>query len=467
MISVFIFVLVLRKFLLPTDNNYKRPCNCQICNGRIRDRRTILRHFQESQSPLYEEVRDSTSQTDNNPLLTIQTAQHTCVSGPTGGSQGILFAGNNDGNASSTGRLSDDDDNAPSSPEPEQPLRVLTDEKVRDFVLRTLLAKTQYGWSQGEAMQQIRNFFEATEDDRVPHRSWQAVIAFLKNLGYQEPKHFKVCCAERHVTLLDPYTPCSECGKEWKDCNDYYVLGIHLEEIFLDEQSTKDHLVHWKESDQWLGGKPDGIPFKEIWHGQRFSDLSYFWDSDKETLFPTCCPNCGTVLTASEIATAAHPGSRPTDPVNLQCLECFHQFIHSPVFVRGCPLNQAFIFHEDGFNALVKKSRGMATIQLSSVCTHKKERSQGKFLNVYSFIPSCKIGEGIPHKLDAFLKPLIDEVVDLYIHGRPVSIPNPIKVGEKVLEAGQYRVRMLLLLGTADLKAHAEMTLYAGGSYYC
>ena len=87
-------------------------------------------------------------------------------------------------------------------------------------------------------------------------------------------------------------------------------------------------------------------------------------------------------------------------------------------------------------------------------------------MTIYSFIPSCQIGEGIPHKIDAFLKPLIDEVVDLYINGRTITLVNEIRVGNKVLDAGQYTVRMLLLLGTADLKAHAEMILYAGGNFF-
>ena len=47
-----------------------------------------------------------------------------------------------------------------------------------------------------------------------------------------------------------------------------------------------------------------------------------------------------------------------------------------------------------------------------------------------------------------------------------IIISNPIQIGNDVINAGEYQVRMLLLLGTADLKAHAEMTLYAGGKAY-
>lgn len=61
------------------------------------------------------------------------------------------------------------------------------EDKVREFVLRTLLSKVNYGWSQEEAMAQIRNFYEVLGDERISHKNWQSVIRFLKNLGYEEP----------------------------------------------------------------------------------------------------------------------------------------------------------------------------------------------------------------------------------------------------------------------------------------
>ena len=357
---------------------------------------------------------------------------------------------------------SDSDGHHSDDPDIHEPLDVGND-KITDFVLRTLLSKVNYGWSQEETMVQIRNFYEVLGDERIPHKNWQSVIGFLKKLGYQEPRHYKICCANDHVKLLEYATPCPECDKDWSKCLDYYVLGIHLEDIFLDQATTKEHLAHWKNHDEWFGGKPDGIKYKEIWHGQRFSELSYFWDDQTETLLPTTCPNCGDVLSTSYILEAVLPGNSSRDPVQLRCSDCMLTFLHTPKFMKGNPLNQAFIFHEDGFNAFVKKSRGMATIQLSSACTCKDERSKGKYLNVYSFIPSCSIGEGISHKLDPFLKPLIHDVVDLFINGRIVDIAQPIRVGDQVIHAGQHTVRLLLLLGTADIKGHGELTLYAGG----
>ena len=171
---------------------------------------------------------------------------------------------------------------------------------------------------------------------------------------------------------------------------------------------------------------------------ERGSQTFHFFGTLKQILFYQ-------QFATSEIQEAACPGSSSTDPVELRCSECVVTFLHTPQFMRGNPLNQTFIFHEDGFNAFVKKSRGMATIQLCSACTFKDEQSKGKYLSVYSFIPSCSIGEGIPHKLDAFLKPLMDDVVDLFINGRDIHIPHPMRIGDSLIPAGIHKVRMCLL----------------------
>lgn len=77
-------------------------------------------------------------------------------------------------------------------------------------------------------------------------KNWQAVLKFLKTLGYQEPRHYKICCGDDHIRLLDYGTPCPECGKDWLKCIDYYVLGVHLEDIFLTQIRQKH---------TWLIGK--------------------------------------------------------------------------------------------------------------------------------------------------------------------------------------------------------------------
>ena len=130
--------------------------------------------------------------------------------------------------------------------------------------------------------------------------------------------------------MMEYDTPCPECNKDWSKCTGYYKLGLHLEDIFLHPVTTEAHLPHWRERDDWLGGKPDDIRYREKWHGQRFPDLSVFWDPGPETLLLTFCPKCGNILTTTEICDAALPGNSPNDPVQLHCNECMQSFLHNP-----------------------------------------------------------------------------------------------------------------------------------------
>ena len=51
----------------------------------------------------------------------------------------------------------------------------------------------------------------------------------------------------------------------------------------------------------------------------------------------------------------------------------------------------------------------------------------GRNVKVYSFIPSYQIPRNCPHKYDAFLEPLMEELEDLFIDGImsvEASLPN-------------------------------------------
>lgn len=111
-----------------------------------------------------------------------------------------------------------------------------------------------------------------------------------------------------------------------------------------------------------------------------------------------------------------------------------------------------------------KKDKKYSTIQLASACISKEQRSRGESVQVYSFVPTCYIQEGIVHKLDAFYKPLIDDVKKYYIQGIPVTITENLQVGDDFIEKGIHTARLLLLCRTADIKAHGE-TLYCSGMY--
>ncbi|XP_068739381.1 uncharacterized protein [Montipora capricornis] len=315
--------------------------------------------------------------------------------------------------------------------------------------------------SQEGTMEGLQNLYELLKDDRIPHDNWKTVIKYLKGLGYEDARIYKICFGKDHVIMMEYKECCVDCGKEWKDGVDYYVLGFCFEDTFIDNEYLLRHMAHWKEKDQWLNQDGATTNCKQIWHGLRFKELSYFWDHVKETPLPSLCPNCGTMLPL-EFLQAHNPRRR--DPFSVTCNECFEELNITANIMKGCPLNQAYIFHGDGFNAFTKKTRSIATIQIASACITKEERSRGESVQVYSFVPTCYIEEGIVHKMDAFFKPLIDDVKKYYIQGIPVSLNENLQVDDDIIEEGIYTARLLVLCGTADIKAHGEITLYCSVS---
>jgi hypothetical protein len=87
-----------------------------------------------------------------------------------------------------------------------------------------------------------------------------------------------------------------------------------------------------------------------VWHGSRFCELS-FWDEERESCLPTCCPNCSNIISLDEMVEASDKNRLlPNAHVELPCTKCSFEFVHIVQMVKGNKLNQAFIFHEGGFN---------------------------------------------------------------------------------------------------------------------
>ena len=194
----------------------------------------------------------------------------------------------------------------------------------------------------------------------------------------------------------------------------------------------------------------------ELWHGSRFIELNYFWDPDKTFLLPHKCDYCLAILSTSEVESAL-PAYSPHVICSISCLSCkqLNKFI--PQYVCGDPRNQAIMIHEDGWASNSTSSKhSMAAITVTYACMTKVNRCNSEHAIVYSFVPTDQLPSDSPHKMDAFLQPLLEELEDLYIEGMEVifcsgmdgiSPPNDITT-----------LRVLPLF-----KAHAEIRLTAAG----
>ena len=186
--------------------------------------------------------------------------------------------------------------------------------------------------------------------------------------------------------------------------------------------------MQWDARDEWFNLPHDHQPevTSEIWHGSRFRDLSYFWDSNQESLLPQKCPLCAHIVPASELSSLIDP-LNPLNLITLKCSSCAHEFQFVPDWMTGDPQNQAIIVHYDGWNPNNTSNRNsIASITITPACASKHNRSLSQNSFVYSFVPVSSLPSKYPHKYDAFLQPLINEVEDLYIHGEEVFFKSGI-----------------------------------------
>ena len=341
--------------------------------------------------------------------------------------------------------------------------RTTNDEQVdalQRHILRIIESKIKYGWSREEALKQLLSLYNLLRDDQIPYQDWNSVLKFLKDIGYHEAEHCKVCICDDHIRFLNEAQPCPVCGKEWRKAHDYYLTGIRLKSLFLNKETTMKVLSHWKNKESWFKKQNSFWPKKELWHGERFNEWSYFWDEDNLFQLPALCSQCNEFISVDVL----NNGANTEEGQVVSCKECGNASTYEKKFARGNPLNQVFIFHEDGFNAFLRKSRGIAAISLVNGCCEKLSRAETH--HIYSFVPSKHLPSKMVHKFDAFFEPLIQEIARLYIHGEEISIDEEIRFQDTVIAAGKHTVCALLILGTADIKAHAEMLLYASGVYY-
>ena len=344
-----------------------------------------------------------------------------------------------------------------------------SEEQLTDFVLRELLTKAKFGYSQSQLEEHLKNAAKLLGEDRLI-QSYQAVLRLLKSLGYRDPKHYKVCIGEDgHSFLLkdrsrNPHCPI--CSKAWDTCIDYYVLGLRFEDWFLTDSYCEKRMAHWKCKEEWLNKSGELPSYSELWHGSRFRELSYFWDPAKETVLPYKCPSCDTVVPASNIESVIDHTS-PQSPITIVCTCCAQKFTFTPEWMTGDPRNQAIIAHYDGWNPNNTSSRNsIASLTISPACSTKADRAMCENASVYSFIPVSSLPPGQPHKYDSFLRPLIDEIEELYIDGQEVFFKSEVS---DFSPANDFpTLRALVLLVAADSKAHAELGLTkAGGKYGC
>lgn len=170
------------------------PCFCLDCAGLPRNRTTIRRHFQR------ENVINHINDNANGLEEQADPRGEYLSDGDNGSNHDDSTLESASLDSDSHGRSDDGLDD---------------DSDIKRFVLRHLKSKVQHGMSQEATLSGLRNIYELLGDDRIPHQNWTAVLGFLRELGYQDARVYKICFGTDHVTLMDKNECCVNCGKQW------------------------------------------------------------------------------------------------------------------------------------------------------------------------------------------------------------------------------------------------------------
>ena len=201
----------------------------------------------------------------------------------------------------------------------------------------------------------------------------------------------KKCVNELHSLLesISKHPRCPICQTPLSKCIDYYVLGLDFENWFS-SQKCKQLMAHWDDKTSWfnLPEETASGSLTELWHGTRFQELAYFWDSNKSCLLPDKCTFCFLIISASQISQALSQdvSDNTSEQVSIVGGICHSSVRISPRYVTRDPRNQAVMIHEDGWVSNSTSSRhSIPAITIAHACMSKLKRSNSQNTLVYSF----------------------------------------------------------------------------------
>ena len=287
--------------------------------------------------------------------------------------------------------------------------------------------------------------------------SWQSSMKLLTQNGYKSPVEYFVCLNDSHPCSFDVLKSvkhnCRFCHASGSSCIKYMYLPLKdkIHRWCQDVKFCHKITAHWAEKEHWLdvNNEYDGyLPKKEIWDGNRFSELAWFWNPSSQWLLPARCPLCRTVIPAEDTNGDFRFNEEAVN-VLIKCPECHSEFTHEPKLVNGDPRNIALIGHWDGwqpFSTSSKHSSGICmhdtilvkciakqntlhnyyyctgAIEVSIATMRKADRCHTDEVYVCGFVPSYLLPNKRPNSLDPFLLPLIEEIEELFIEGNYIAI---------------------------------------------
>ena len=460
-------------------------CPCSVCNGRATDRSTELRHWRQASIVIetviehreHLAIGESACQCTNSEHVS-ESEEDFLQNDVSEGEQQMetdSIVGSDFGDLSAED-FSDQEQHADTRDEKTADLTNPMRKLVVTAVLDALKIKRDSGVAIGifeDILEYAKRLLLSTLDSETIDRdilttlwpkSWNDVQSLLREEGFEGAKKYYICiCRQekrvhrdsgeskysysgKYSIMENKNDVCTHCGNE--GYLTYYYLGLSskIKNWFRSTTLCERMLSHWKERSHWLGKTESWSLKREIWDGQRWVDLQWFWDPDKTWLLPSLCPSCGIPISADHLRNSPNG---PTEGVKLmECPECLEIFQHRMKFTNGNPLNLALIGHWDGWQPFGSSLRSCGSVEVSIANMKKEDRNHVDEVYVVGFVPSYAV-PNIPEALDPFLQPLMDDICTGFIDGFEVNFHGDIHV-EGYEPSDVENVRILLLCWSGD-----------------
>ena len=314
--------------------------------------------------------------------------------------------------------------------------------------------------------------------------SWEEAQIILRRAGYEDPKEYYVCFCRKKAKgrksggkkyvyngkwdiMAEKKQTCKHCGRKGKIKYYYFGLETKVKLWCGDSGMCQKMMAHWEEKEHWLEKEhcADSMDNernflrKEIWDGDRFSELPWFWNPDAQWILPARCPEnfCNGVVSSDDIESA--PPVEGTEEKVLECPNCYNTFSYKVKYAKGDPRNLAYIGHWDGWSPYKSGNHKCGAIEVSVATMNKQERCKVDEVYVIGFVPSNLVPTDNPNALDPFLYPLVRELKNGFIDGYEVEH----KGGLQGFKSEKVLIRHLLLCWTGDYPGLCEIGKFLNG----
>lgn len=162
-------------------------------------------------------------------------------------------------------------------------------------------------------------------------------------------------------------------------------------------------LGHWLEKEHWLENVESWHLKKEIWDGNRWSELQWFGNPENVWVLPPWCVHCNIPISTDHLINSPDCDRQGAFKI-VECPVCLENFEHCIKMAKGSPLNLALIGHFDGWQPFGRSYRGSGSFEVTVANMRKTQRNHVDEVYVVGFVPCFEV-PNLPESLDPFLEP--------------------------------------------------------------